>query len=164
MAPPDANVRVEMRLSRVTTGRSDDHIQLRIMDCASRQAILEVNLTAQEYMDLLTNHSPGSVEGVAAWFPDTDVRQRIGKHSCHASLSWSHRGDAPKEGNPLVLNWLDHVKRTIGAHTVDTPTRHNTGLSVARFRIYLDNPGQAENWRESAQALLNNMTPPWEEQ
>lgn len=163
MAPQGANIRVELQLTRVSSNREDDYMQLRITDAESRQGVLDLHLTPEEFMDLMTGRQPGSVQGVAAWFPSQDARQRIGKHAAMAALSWSHRSPAPSEDDPLVLSWLDQVKRTIGAHTVDKPTRHNTGKTTARFRVYLDNPGQGENWRHSAQALLNNMTPPWEE-
>jgi hypothetical protein len=158
----DRNIRVEMRLTRVSHTSNGDRMDLRITDAASRQVILDLSLTLEEYVDLLTGRLPGDVGGVAAWFPSPGVRQRIGKYRVNVALTWSSY-NAPREDGPEVQNWLAKVRDDIGAHSVDNPYRQNTGKTRTLFNLFGDNAGELSTWATSAQAVLNNLTPPWEE-
>lgn len=141
-----------IRIGRVTRSHGDDQYRITIGDEPSGLQILVLNLTAQQFAEVITGLGHGEVEGEMV---APQYRSRLGLRVEHHTESFS-RFLSPEQQESLA-KWAELSKIRLAADSFSI-NKHNNRTSVT-FRWYRD-PASEPLSTEKIEAALASR-PDW---
>jgi hypothetical protein len=126
---------------------------LRIRDARSRLTILEVEVNADQLMEILGAQTAGTEEPIPAWF--TGHADKIGKHHVHVTALWK-AGWKPRVTDEENDAWAERVRVDLGA-TSASISQHNRGRTGITLRHYMDTEESAAHWKQNAQQMIDDL-------
>lgn len=149
---PTPNGRLQLMLTGDVTSMRK---RLTITDVTSGITFAEITLNPNEFLELMSNSTPGSVQGVPAWIAsDLD---RVGKHHAHVTARLrtvtSPVGDCATQ---VLETWATMTARRLGAYS-HSISKHGGLRTSVIFRSYHDTPEKAAAWESEAQYLVDEL-------